>query len=268
MSTFPLNFEADLNGILMALEPTYQLVQKEAKSRNKNAKAMPRTLSERYAVQTPIDGCYFGFEQIIEKLQADLKVLKNLIFGEERFYNFLFQNLDPNEVESKGDKEQICLHYMNSMLRWFFLDASNLLESFIRDFAESKGFKPHSNIDSTLKKVNKIISDPEHLNKIHEILLENEEEFVSLHRFMDQLETTKAGTEARDFLNMLLTIRNAAHNGFYYGKSLRAKTITVFGKHLDFTPERIIEVSIFDVPFFLKNAVGLLSAIASEDQSI
>src|SRR3989338_9050083 len=145
MTDFLLTMDV-LNGILSSLEPSYQQVQKETKRRNKRSVAVPKNIQERYTLQTPIDGCYFGLEQIIEKLQADLKVLKNLYFGEERFYNFIFPNLNPNEIESKEDKNTICQHYMNSMLRWFFLDLSNSLEAFIKDFHEIQGMKPSSKI--------------------------------------------------------------------------------------------------------------------------
>lgn len=264
MNEFQLTLEI-LQKLISSLEPSYQEVQKETKSRNRKRVPVPRTVQEKYIDYTPIDGAYFGIEQIIEKLQADLKIFTNLQFGNEGLYKALFPNLDSTVADSATDKHEICRHYMHSMLRWFFLDISNLLEACIRDLCELKKIQPSSNIDSLVKKMKSLKIEEEKLEQIRDILTQSEEAHTSLPRFLDRIVTTKAETEFRKFTDILITIRNASHNGFYYGTHLKRKgPLSAFGRSYEFSPGRVIDVSIHHVAYFLDNSVALIKALDAE----
>ena len=260
MSTFILT-AVDLDKILSSLEPSYQQVQKETKARiRQTEKDISDSLSEKYQTYSATDCCYFGLEQIVEKFQADLKVFKNLCFGSDLFFNKMFV-LNEGYSLSKDDKDIICQHYMNSMMRSFFLELANLLESFIRDLCEEKGVKANSHIDSVMKKILKLKLGDDIETKIRKILFSRLDTHVSLPRLLDKLEVTKEGTNFRNFMKILGVIRNASHNGFFYSNKLKKSEFSAFGVTYKFQPGEKINASIHDTKYFLSNSVLFLEEI-------
>lgn len=68
-------------------------------------------------------------------MQADLKFLANIAFGQQDFYDIFFPNLEGEQLskdEKIKDRLIIAEHYSNSIARWFFLELAGLLESNIR----------------------------------------------------------------------------------------------------------------------------------------
>lgn len=96
---------------------------------------------------------------------------------------------------------------------------------------------------------------------------DNFDNHVSINKVLDQLEATKDASGVnnnRNFINALLKIRNASHNGFCYGATEKAKDIKILERTFSFIPGSAVDVSILDVKFFLEQSIALIQQLDVE----